>query len=168
MLYGSVYRQVGLVVTFFVAGLAAGAWLAGRGTPRLSPVRRLSLMGFAIAILAAGVPLVLRASAALGAEAGAGFTGQGCILLATFLLAILVGAQFPPAAAAGPAGGGAIPARLFSADLIGAAVGALLVSSVLIPLLGVTAVCLLTTGLNAATAALAWGIRPCPPSILPA
>jgi spermidine synthase len=168
MLYGSVYRQVGLVVTFFMAGLAAGAWFAGRAKSRLPPVRRLSLAGVAIACLAAAVPLVLRASAAFGAAAGTEFTGQGCILLATLLLAVFVGAQFPPAAAASPAGGGEVPARLFSADLIGAAVGALLVSSILIPLLGVTAVCLLTAGLNAATAALAWGVSPCTPSILSA
>jgi spermidine synthase len=162
MLYGSVYRQVGLVVTLFMAGLAAGAWVAGRGPFRPLPVRSLAVVGLAIAVLAAAIPLVLRASAALGAAAGTEPAGQGCILSATFVLATLVGAQFP-LAAAGESAASTVPARLFSADLAGAAVGALLVSSVLIPLVGVTAVCLLTAGLNAAAAALAWGIRPCPP-----
>jgi spermidine synthase len=163
MLYGSVYRQVGLVVTVFMAGLASGAWAAGRVSARVVPARGLSLLGVAIAGLAAAVPLVLRASGALDAWAGSEFMGQGCILLATFLLATLVGAQFPLAGAAGTPGAAAVPAHLFSSDLAGAALGALLVSSFLIPLLGVPAVCLLTAVLNAAAAALAWGVRPCPP-----
>jgi spermidine synthase len=162
MLTGSVYRQVGLVVTVFMAGLACGAWAAGRGLPRLHPMRGLSLLGAAITALAAAIPLVLRASQTLGAVAGWEYPGRGCILLATFILAALVGAQFPLAGAAGGRGIQATPARLFSADLIGAAMGALLVSSLLIPLLGVSAVCLLTAGLNAAAAALAWRQRPCP------
>jgi len=160
MLYGSVYRQVGLVVTVFMAGLASGAWAAGRGAHRLSAARALPLLGLAIAALAAAVPLVLRASAALDAAAGSSFPGKGCILLATLLLATLVGAQFPLAGAAAEPGARAVPARLFSADLAGAALGALLVSSLFVPLLGVPAVCLLTAVLNAAAAALAWGIRP--------
>ena len=94
-----------------------------------------------------------------GALAGA-LAGQGLILLATLVLAAGVGAQFPLAGAAGP---GASPARLFSADLVGAALGALLVSSLLVPLLGVTAVCLATAVLNGAAAALAWAKRPCRP-----
>ena len=52
----------------------------------------------------------------------------------------------------------AAAAALYSADLAGAALGALLVSALLIPLLGVTTVCLLTAGLNIAAAALAWSL----------
>jgi spermidine synthase len=160
VLYGSVYRQVGLVVTAFMAGLASGAWAtrAGGGAP--TPARALALLGLAIAAVCAAVPLVLRASAAVSAPPGGDFLGQGVILLCTFVLAALVGAQFPLAGAAGP---GASPARLFGADLVGAALGALLVSSLLIPLLGMAAVCLLTAVLNAAAAGLALGSRPCRP-----
>src|ERR1017187_8812385 len=67
VLYGSVYRQVGLIVTVFMAGLASGAWAAVRAAPRVAPVRGLTLLGLAIAALAAAVPLVLRASGALDA-----------------------------------------------------------------------------------------------------
>src|SRR5208283_810683 len=153
MLYGSVYRQVGLVVTVFMGGLASGAWATRGGAGRAIPARALPALGLAIAAMSAVVPLVLRASAALDGAAGGEFMGQGSILLATFVLAALVGAQFPLAGAAGP---GASPARLFSADLVGAALGALLVSSLLIPLLGMAAVCMLTAVLNAAAAGLAF------------
>ena len=57
MLYGSLYRQVGLVVSVFMAGLAAGAWTAARGEPGPFPTRRLAAAGLAIAVLAAAIPL---------------------------------------------------------------------------------------------------------------
>ncbi len=168
MLYGSLYQQVGLIMSIFMAGLAAGAWTAGRAAPGPFPVRRLSAAGLAVALLAAAIPVVLHVSAGLAAAARTEFLGRGLIQLATFLLAALVGAQFPLAAAAGEPEPGTMAARLFSADFAGAALGAFLVSSILVPLIGVTAVCLLTAGLNAAAAALAWRVRPCPPPIFSA
>jgi len=165
MLYGSLYRQIGLVVSVFMAGLVAGAWAAARAEPGPFPARRLAAAGLGIAVVAAAIPLVIHAIAIMGSLARSEFAGQGCILIATFLLAWLVGAQFPLAAAAADPGTASVPARLFSADLAGAALGAFLVSSLLVPLIGVTAVCLLTAGLNAAAAGLTWRVRPCPPSI---
>jgi len=161
MLYGSVYRQVGLVVTVFMGGLAAGAWAAGRASSRVPAARALAVLGLGIAAFALAVPPILRASQAVDATPGGPLVGQGLILLATLGLAAMVGAQFPLAAAAG--GPAAAPARLFSADLAGAALGALLVASLLVPLAGVPAVCLLIAVLNAACAGLALGVRPCTP-----
>jgi len=158
-LYGSVYRQVGLVVTVFMAGLASGAWAGSRRDPAAGAAGPLRLLAAAIAALCVVVPLALRASGALDALWGADVAGQGLILLCTLLLAGLVGAQFPLAAAAGAATG-PVAARLFSADLAGACVGAFLVSSLLIPLIGLPGVCLLTAGLNGAAAALPWARRP--------
>jgi spermidine synthase len=158
-LYGSVYKQVGFVVTVFMAGLACGAWLGRRRDPQSGARGALSVLAGAIAALSALIPLVLRASGALDSLWGAAWAGQGLILLSTFLLACLVGGQFPLAASAG-AGKGPIAARLFSADLAGACVGAFLVSSLLIPLIGLPGVCLLTAGLNGLAAALPWAKRP--------
>jgi len=161
VLYGSLYRQVGLVVTAFMAGLAVGAWRANRGLDRgsaagLSPARLLLLLSGAIAGLAALLPLLLPQLGRLDALTGTALAGQGVVLLLTFLLAALVGGQFPLAGATGSGGAAATAARLYSADLAGAALGALLVSALLIPLLGVTAVCLLTAALNLVVAAIAW------------
>jgi hypothetical protein len=160
VLYGSVYRQIGLVFTVFMAGLAAGAWAATRSRLRLSPGASVPIAGLAIAAFSAALPLLLRAAAFLDEATGAGAMGQGCLLSGAFLLAGLVGAQF---SLAGAAAEGAVPASLFGADLAGAALGALLVSSILIPRLGVTTVCLLTAGLNAAAAAIALAVRRCLP-----
>jgi spermidine synthase len=163
VLYGSLYRQVGLVVTAFMAGLAVGAWRANRKVEReatagVSPARLLLLLSGAIAGLAALLPLILPQLGRLDALTGSALSGQGIVLLLTFLLAALVGGQFPLAGATGSGAAAATASRLYTADLAGAALGALLVSALLIPLLGVTAVCLLTAALNLAAAAIAWRV----------
>ena len=160
MLYGSVYRQLGLVFTVFMAGLAAGAWWGG-GRTRIQPLGALRILGVAIALLSAATPGILHMAAVLDLAMGSVLAGQGMLLLTAFVLATLVGAQFPLAGACRAEGAG--PAGLFFADLAGAALGAALVSSILIPVVGVTAVCLLSAGLNAGAAAIGSAPRPCRP-----
>ncbi|MBI5396705.1 MAG: fused MFS/spermidine synthase [Verrucomicrobia bacterium] len=140
---GSLYQQIGVIVTMFMAGLAAGAWLANRRSGASS--RGLALLAFVIASFAALLPLALTT---LG---GASVTAtQAVVALLTFALAALVGMEFPLASRAQFEGAAATASRLYTADFVGAFLGALLPSVVLIPLIGVTAVCWLTAGLNAA------------------
>ena len=171
VLYGSLYRQVGLVVTVFMTGLAAGAWRANRrvapgaavAPPRLTvlgPNRSIILLAGGIAVLATLLPFLLPRLGRVDAVAGTPLAGQGVVLLLTFCLAALVGGQFPLAGAAEPGEPAATAARLYAADLVGASLGALLVSTLLLPLLGVTAVCLLTAALNLMAAAIAWRMKP--------
>lgn len=156
MLYGSVYRQMGLVFAFFMAGLVAGAWAARLPPLRSSPGAWLAVLGFGIAAGSAAVPWLLRGAGLLDGPAG-----QALLFGGAFALAGLVGAQFP-LAEVGPARVGRPgPAGIFGADLAGAALGALVVSSVLVPVLGVDAVCLLTAVLNCGAAGIAWAKRPC-------
>lgn len=154
--YGALYQQIGLVVTVFMAGLAGGALATTRLPAGPRPGRLLATLGFAIAALAFALPFLLAPWGRLESTLGSAWAGQLAILSYSFVLAALIGAQIPLAGAADPAEAHRAAARLFSADLLGAALGALLVSAWLIPLLGVTHVCLLTAGLNAASAALAW------------
>jgi spermidine synthase len=151
--YGSLYRQLGLVVTVFMAGLAGGAMMATRRGHAWPQHRAVAGLAGAIAGLGALLPLVLPRLAYLDALVHTAVAGQTVLLLMAFVLALMVGAQF---SVAGRTAGREAPgsaARLFTADLSGAALGALLVSAVLIPLAGVTAVCLLTAGLNVVVAA---------------
>ena len=170
--YGSLYRQVGLVVTVFMAGLAAGAWRAQRtlsraedphrlpeGPPRRPPVSRLSvlcILSAAIATLAVLIPPILSQLGRIDSATGTSLAGQGVVLLLTFGLAALVGAQFPLAGAIAPGRPALVASRLYTADFAGAALGALLVSALLVPLFGATRVCLFIAALNFAAAAIAW------------
>ena len=161
-LCGSVYRQLGVIVTLFMAGLAAGAMLADRLRPR-APGRLVANLGFALAALGGLTPIVLSALAGaegwLASPAGV----QAVIGLLTFLLAGLVGTQFPIAGRAelataslagdGPGAGAAAASRLYTADFVGASLGALLAGTLLVPLLGVAMVCVLAAALNAAATA---------------
>jgi spermidine synthase len=169
VLCGSVYHQVGLIVTVFMLGLAVGAWRANRtvvrGAPDGPPLRPsvfglrppalLRLLAVAIAGYALCLPLILPALSRLGGTAVELLAIKTAIGALTFLLAALVGIQFPLAnqiEAAAPAG----LSRLYTADFVGASLGALLACTLLIPLLGIPGVCLLTAALNVLAAAAMW------------
>jgi spermidine synthase len=173
VLCGSVYHQVGVIVTVFMAGLAAGAVMANRlmkswsngalecwDKPDLAPApslhhsttptaKHLSNLAFAIAALALLLPALLFSLNRLSSAVPAFVVIQTVIAVLTLLLAVLVGAQFPLANRLQFDGTAAGASRLYTADFVGASLGALLASTLLIPLVGVMGVCLLTAALNA-------------------
>jgi spermidine synthase len=168
ILYGSVYQQLGIIITVFMAGLAAGAFATSRtavhsrsatgSEARSTPHdergqdfpryrRQLARLAFAIAAFAALLPPCLMALAHAGGGAGL-LVVQTAMALLTLLLAALVGMQFPLASRLGAEDTAATASRLYTADFAGACLGALLPSTLLIPLLGVPAVCLCIAALN--------------------
>lgn len=165
ILYGCVYHQVGLIVTMFMLGLGIGSFTMNRILPRRTP-KDLAKLELAIAVYAVCLPLVLLSMGGLGGAAAA-VASRVVIPLAALLLAVLVGLEFPLAGKAVLARAKSAPAektdlhavtataaRLYTADYLGAALGALLVSTLLIPVIGVVAVCLLAAGLNVASGAV--------------
>lgn len=139
-LFGSTYVQMSLIVATFMAGLTLGAFLAHRYSERLG---RLSLIGAQLAIgwLAALTPFLFAGLARLSAGSSlASWTAWTLVPLATLLLATLVGMQFPIAARADFHSARVTASRLYAADYLGGALGALLVSAWLIPVLGVLGV----------------------------
>ena len=150
ILYGSIYQRVGLIVTTFMAGLAVGAWTANR---RSAWGRRaLVTVEFAVAGFAVLLPFALSAIGRVAPEAGA--WGEAAVALLTGVLGVLVGLEFPLAARAEFDAVAPTASRLYTADLLGACAGAMLVSTLLIPLVGVVGVCLLVAGANVITGGL--------------
>jgi spermidine synthase len=168
VLCGSVYHQVGVIVTVFMAGLAVGAMWANRflngrdALPRVLADRQvgptghmggdgkcLSRLAFALAVYAILLPLLLPLLNRMGGTAASLLAIKAVIALLTLILAVLVGAQFPLANRLQFDGTATGASRLYTADFVGASLGALLASMLLIPLIGVTGVCLLTAALNA-------------------
>jgi spermidine synthase len=167
---GSVYHQVGVIVTVFMVGLAAGAAWANRApiyleegragcpqhaaaahsesAPYQRQAKHLSHLAFAIAALALLLPLFLFSLNRLNNAVPALVVVQAVIALLTLILAVLVGAQFPLANRLQFDGTATGASRLYTADFMGASLGALLASTLLIPLVGITGVCLLTAVLN--------------------
>jgi spermidine synthase len=167
-LCGSLYYQLGVIITVFMAGLAAGAAWAGR----LETESILLLAALALAVAALGflLPFFLTLLSRAAALRGSAFVVRAAIALLTFALAAPVGAQFPLAnrisfhscrrAERRDAHHAPVPlsaGNLYTADFMGAFVGALLAGALLIPLMGVSGVCLLAGALNAlAAGALFW------------
>jgi spermidine synthase len=146
-LYGYVYHWIGLLIAAFMAGLSLGGLLMTR---RLAGIRRerSTLLKLELALILYWVllPIVLSTLYA-GITHPLVFTSiQGILLFLTALAGFLVGSQFPlankmwlkdRAALAGTAG------LLYASDLVGAFLGAIIVSVVLIPVLGILETCLL-------------------------
>ena len=168
VLCGSVYHQVGVIVTVFMVGLAAGAVWANRSLngrdalPRVLADRQVGLtrclgsggkclshLAFATAGYSILLPLLLPLLNRMGGTAVSLLAIKAVIALLTLFLAVLVGAQFPLANRLQFDGTATGASRLYTADFVGASLGALLASTLLIPLVGVTGVCLLTAALNA-------------------
>jgi spermidine synthase len=207
VLCGSVYHQVGIIVTVSMAGLALGAACsnrrpaasvlpAGRSatglgngapvsdvarfqTPAIEPGQRPALHSggsrlegsgrslplpsdytllarLALAVAGYGVllPLLLPVLHHVSEVTASGWCVQSAVAVLALLLAVLVGLQFPVANRLDFDGTATGASRLYCADFIGAFLGALLAGAMLIPLIGVTGVCLLTAALNLLAALL--------------
>lgn len=116
----------------------------------------LVVIALAICGLALAMPLVFEGLASMARLAPGDLLVQCCIGLLIFVLGCLVGAQFPIAANWIESGGALAASRLFTADFMGAFLGALMVSTLLIPLLGVATSCIVTAVLNLVAALVMW------------
>ncbi len=153
---GYIYEKVGLVAAAFMVGLFLGGRWASAVVARIKPCRMLGWSDLAILALCLALPALLGAAASFGKTAGAPATETWFYVLAC-LSGGLAAFQFPLASriylerrenvaiAAG---------QVDCADHIGAALGALVAGSLLIPLLGVTQTCLLLAAVKAANLVL--------------
>jgi spermidine synthase len=147
VLYGSVYNRLGLIVTMFMAGLGAGS-VAAKVTLARRGRRDLAAVVLALAVYAAALPLLLQGAGRLEEAVSSVAAGSAVFSILAFVPGALVGMAFPLAGKVDFQGASLTAGRLYAADLVGASLGAILVSTLLIPLIGVTAVCLVTAGLN--------------------
>ncbi|MDH7503563.1 MAG: fused MFS/spermidine synthase [Verrucomicrobiota bacterium] len=137
---GALYQQLGFVVAVFMAGLAMGGWL-GREALWLSPKRSLGRLVTGIGLYAVVLPWALQwIAGGAGGVVGMG-VAMGWFLFLTAILAVLVGAVFPVAGRALAAEFVSSASRLYTADFVGAWLGAVLAGAVLIPVIGVTGMC---------------------------
>ena len=110
----------------------------------------MSALALAIAGYAAVLPFLLPLLNRLGGSPASLVLVKVTIALLTLVLAALVGMQFPLANRLEFDGTVAGASRLYTADFVGAFLGALLACTLLIPLIGVFGVCWLTAALNVA------------------
>lgn len=152
--YGYVYQQIGLLTTAFMAGLSLGGWIMTRRVERIEKGKRL-LLRLEGAIVACWLlfPVVLALLYAQTGRPGVSAAVGPILLILNALAGFLVGMEFPLASkmylrvsvgeAAGETAG-----ILYASDLLGAFLGSLLVSVMLLPALGVLETCLLVVVLK--------------------
>ncbi len=147
--YGYVYQQIGIIVGSFMMGLAVASWWVGRWLRQQPP--HLSLRHWLAGILAAGAVLVAIMPYALKGlwtyattPAAEAMVAHLLFPLLSALLGLWIGGQFPLASHLWTAFSGSqawSAAFLYAADLLGAAAGALIAGTLLVPIWGVANTC---------------------------
>ncbi len=139
-IYGYVYHQLAILIGLSMAGIALGSWLGIRRIESggRSPCLRMAATQFLLALSAPALLFVVSLLARISGIATMWIAAQLVFPALAALSGILGGYQFPVAAdiflhdTKGKAGCGA----LYAIDLLGGCVGALVLSSYMIPVFG--------------------------------
>jgi spermidine synthase len=153
ILYGYVYHSIGVLVTMFMIGLAAGSFLMNRRLGRAG-ISTMILIESLIILSAGLVPAVLLWIGMLANARIISISARLVVPALTVVVGALVGAEFPLASKMHFRGISHTAASLYNADLFGACIGALLVSALLIPLFGIVSVCIMVAGVNTTSLAV--------------
>ncbi|MFH0989593.1 MAG: hypothetical protein V1799_06205 [bacterium] len=133
ILFGSMYQIIGMLVTVFMAGLAAGTLLC----PKIVPHVTMKQYGAMQLLLGAFSILSLIFLFYLGPEIASGTLIFAIIALFLFLIAFLVGMEFFTASKLQFGSVPLVSSKLYTTDLVGSALGAGLVALLILPLFGV-------------------------------
>jgi spermidine synthase len=171
--FGHTTGATSTVLAAFMGGLAAGAAIGGRLAERHSTesrkraLRLYAILEVVVAVSALILPIVLAAADPVLAWAyadGSGGWRFGVVRVVVSLVALAVptmamGATYPLAMRAladDVAHGGHAAGRLYTANTIGAAAGALAAGFVLLPVAGIRMTTFAAVALNLAAAGIAW------------
>jgi spermidine synthase len=168
-IYGYVYHQLAILIAALMVGMAMGARLAlpggqePTGPPRAAATRRSEIRALAaLQLLAAGAPILLYvlldSLAGVRSPVGLFLVSQILFPVLALLSGVLGGYQFPLASRIyffGMTDSPRSPGALYSLDLVGACLGAVLLSAYLFPVFGFFRTALLMAMANLAPAALA-------------
>ncbi|MCK4664874.1 MAG: fused MFS/spermidine synthase [Bacteroidales bacterium] len=144
IIYGYVYHLIGIIITIFMAGLAFGA-LFRKKIIKIPNINNYFILQLVIGLYALLLPGILYIFKAYSINT---IVIHITFLLLTFIIAMFIGFEFSIASRLLKKNISKIAAELYSIDLIGSAIGALLLSSVLIPLIGIIKVCFVIAFLN--------------------
>jgi hypothetical protein len=150
IIYGYVYFLTGVIISIFMAGLALGAKM-GSKVLRSSDIRDFIFVQLCIGGFALISPLGLTL---LNSVSPNSYLVHAIFSFVTFAFALCIGAEFALGTRLQKGSVSTIASNLYSVDLVGSAIGALLVTAYLIPLLGITKVCFIIAGLSFASAAV--------------
>jgi spermidine synthase len=139
--YGYVYSAIGIIIAIFMGGLAIGAIYGNR----LTVIRKHFVVTEVIlALYALLFPLFWY----LQRSTGNSYIGLFLFFLITILLSAITGFQYVVGTKLLPGNYTSTAPLLYAVDLIGSSLGAIVISVILLPLIGVINNCLLIAGFN--------------------
>jgi spermidine synthase len=164
-IYGYVYQQLAIIIAGFMVGMALGSWCALRSAagPQVraggwEDIRRLVGLQVLAALSSLLLYLLLQTLAAANKPTTLFLVSQIIFPLLAVLCGLLGGYQFPIASRiffSRSKGNAGSPGTLYALDLVGACLGALLLSSYLVPVFGFRQTAWLMAVVNLAPALLA-------------
>ena len=143
ILYGYVYQMTGLIISFFMVGLALGTLFLPR---ILTPtMRRYHVFQLIIAALAIIIPFLIQYLSFSGSPEIFTIIIVNLLSLAT---GFLIGFQFNQAAQLQESTIAKAASSSYSIDLLGSTIGSMITALILVPLLGVVETCMIIAALN--------------------
>lgn len=131
---GALFQNIGILVTAFMGGLAAGAWILQRCIGRLSnSLRSFRILG--MGLITGFAFLIIVISSRITELSLGGFTG---VMIVLFMVGSFVAGIFAYASLSGNVKNKLRIRRLYASDMIGASIGAVAGSLILIPMIGLT------------------------------
>lgn len=146
-LYGYIFRMTGVIIMVFMAGLALGTLYFGRRIKTVNMKNYMKVIGL-VAIFTLILPLILHLMHGTHLP---GIVFKIVFAILTLFISILVGVQFFMGSKLHSGEVGEVAGKLYSADLIGSALGILMISAFFLPMFGVLNVCFFLIGLNLIT-----------------
>jgi len=147
ILYGFVYYKIGVLVTTFMIGLAIGSIFMNKTLVKKNYYSLVKLE-FMVVIFSIALPFILIFLSRFTTNFLIVTSSELLFPVLAIIAGILVGAEFPLASKLHFKNIHRTAGIIYSADYIGACVGALIVSALLIPLLGIITVAILIGILN--------------------
>ncbi len=144
IIYGFVYQMIGIIITLFMAGLAFGALYLTKKIKTIN-INKYIKIQFGISIYLLVLPFVLLLLKSYSINL---VLIHGVFFVLTLIIGSLIGLLYSVASKIQSKKISLIAAETYSADLLGSAIGALLISAILIPVFGIIKVCLIISVLN--------------------
>ena len=156
VLYGYAYHKISIIITSFMIGLALGSYYANKHIDKIGKKEFMRLL-LSLAFYSTILPLLLFFMNKIHNIVLLSISSQLILPIFMIIIAYLTGMAFPLASKlSSKQEVRKIAAELYSADLFGACIGALLSSSFLIPILGIFRVSLLIAGINIISWLVLW------------
>jgi spermidine synthase len=144
VIYGYVFRMAGIIIMLFMAGLATGAFIWKRIYPRWSSKSYIHIQ-LTIGLFSMGFPfIILYLNAVILPE----WFIHILFYLLTVFISLFIGIEYSLASVIREQKISTIAAKNYSADLFGSAMGAIITTILLFPLLGLIWTCFVLALLN--------------------